>query len=102
MSQIMTKEIEKIDMPGLPETALSEELTNSNTDAPIFTLAYRKGNDILQMNFIYQNEDNSPPDKHFQKAIARGKRHCEIMRYRFLYCRPFITDLDVEEKRMSL
>ena len=33
-----------------------------------------------------------------QQGIARAKRHCETMGYRFVQLRPFISNLETEEK----
>lgn len=34
----------------------------------------------------------------FKDATQKARNYCENMSYRFLYCRPFITDLDQEIK----
>ena len=35
----------------------------------------------------------------FFEAIDRGKKHCELMNYRFIKVRPFIVSFDEQEKR---
>ena len=34
-----------------------------------------------------------------EQAIARGKRHCELLSYRFIRVDPFFSNLDADEKR---
>lgn len=67
--------------------------TSPPIELPIFTLYYRQGMNPhpMQKNFRFAGE--------FKQAIERGKSHCENMGLRFITVRPFITELDMEEKR---
>jgi hypothetical protein len=33
-----------------------------------------------------------------EKAINRGRTHCDIMGYRFIFVRPFLSDITGEER----
>jgi hypothetical protein len=79
---------------------LSSELTDSvkvhDKDKPsLFCLWYR------------ENSNPHPLTKYFwftgdlRGAIARGRLHCERLGQRFIHVRPFLTDLDMEEKRIQ-
>lgn len=91
---------------SIPSTeAAAEEVTFRLGDAnfqELFILSYRKGGDILHLYFRHPNKDGLAARDYFRTAIERAKRHCEIMRYRFLFCSSYITDLDAEEKRMAM
>lgn len=62
-------------------------------DPSIFTLYYRQGMNPhpMQKNFKFTGE--------FKGAIERGKSHCENMGLRFITVRPFLSELDADEKR---
>ena len=62
-------------------------------ESEIFTLYYRQGMNPhpMQKNFRFPGE--------FKYAIERGKNHCENMGLRFISVRPFIINLENEEKR---
>lgn len=64
------------------------------TLSDIFVLTYMKSGDPRALYFVHPGGD-------LFKAVGRAKRFCEITRVRFLQCRPFITDLAKEEKRME-
>lgn len=86
-------------VPGIP----SEELIPDLQDlTEIFTLYYRKGGDMLNLHFRFPRKDVTTSREHFRLAIDRAKIHCERMRFRFLFCRPYITDLEIEEQRMAI
>lgn len=58
----------------------------------LYTLWYRepaRGNQIYSKAFRF----NGP----LMKARIRGERHCEIMRFKFMFVTPMITDLEKEE-----
>ena len=66
----------------------------------VFVLNYRKGNNICVLNFVLPRKEEEKDWEFVQRAIIRGQKHCEIMRLRFLFVTPFITDLETSEKRM--
>lgn len=61
-----------------------------NTKARVFRLQYRQGNEIKEKHFNFSGP--------LQEAILRGRDHCEKMGYRFILVRPFIVDLEHQEK----
>lgn len=73
-----------------------------NEISDVFVLHYRKGGDILSKNFCWPNLDGLAPRDHFHKVIERAKIHCERMRYRFLFCNSYISNLEEDEKRMVI
>ena len=89
-------------MPGLPE-AEPEVIETPILPSDVFILHYRKNNDILFLQFHFLKPDPRMDSKsHFRAAVERAKQHCERMRYRFFFCRPYVTNLDEEEKRMPI
>ncbi len=85
-------------IPGLPEPPPVEQ----QSPYTVFTVQYLKGVHILTLNFILPAKENETAKEHFRRAIERSKLHCERMRYKFLITRPYIVDLDEEEKRMPI
>lgn len=71
----------------MPSENLNEELPS------LYTLYYRNGSSILTRNFQIIGD--------IRTAEARGKGHCEKMRFRFLYVSHLISDLDIIEKRIG-
>lgn len=61
----------------------------------IYVMDYKSDSRILKSYFLM------PRGSKIQDAIERSKRHCTIMRYRFIHCSPMLMDLEVVEKRMS-
>ena len=72
---------------------------NSSPTAPpsidlkdIYILYYREGVHVhLTKFFLFKGP--------LQKALERAKKHCELMNYRCLFVRPFLSDLIDEEKK---
>ena len=65
------------------------ELINSKK---VWTLYFRYGSvPFLHKNFIH--------DGNMLDAINRARQHCIIMGYKFICVRPFLIDLDEQEKR---
>jgi hypothetical protein len=57
----------------------------------IYTLFYRHGmNPQCQKGFVHEGDIKS--------AVQRAQRHCEVMNYRYIFVRPFVSDIDEEEK----
>lgn len=87
---------DSIAAPGA--NGLSKVLIESNEPKlnEMFTLYYLKGNNhqTAHMNFPFKGN--------FREAIQRGRNYCAQMNLRFISVRPFITDLDEEEKRQKL
>jgi hypothetical protein len=74
---------EEIQTPGVPEIQGSPE-------EKVYTFNYRYGNaGILARNFRHRGD--------LYSAINRAKSHCAVMNYRFIFCFPFIVDLDIIE-----
>jgi hypothetical protein len=59
----------------------------------IYTFMFLKGPQVLHKNFKWNDNLSS--------AIERAKKHCQIMRVRFLFCSPMIADLTLDESRMN-
>lgn len=60
----------------------------------IFTLFYRYGNvPSLSENFVM------PSGSTIVDAIQKGRQHCLLMNYKFLYVKPFIYDMEMAEQR---
>lgn len=77
--------------PGLPHGLPSVD-PNVST---LYVLYYREGqNPHPQQQFFELKGD-------FRSVISRVKRHCELMNKRFINVRPFLVDLDEEEKRIG-
>ena len=67
----------KVVTPGIPQ---------EEPFAGIYTLFYlERTTHLVTKNFRMKGE--------MREIIARTKNYCELMRYRFLYVRPFISDL---------
>lgn len=68
-----------------------------------------KSDPTLRRTFIlyYRYGAQKPSDKVFEHvgtlrdAITRGKQHCETMDFRFIAVRPFIVDLDDQERQRT-
>lgn len=52
-----------------------------------------RGSNMLQKIFEFKGD--------LQEAITRGRKHCEVMHYRFSRVRPAIVDLDDQEMRKT-
>ncbi len=90
-------------IPGLPADLGEPVITEGILLSDVFSMYYRKGNDVLNLQFQCKRPSSDcPPREHFRIAVERAKRHCDMMRYKFLWARPFVVDLDEEEKRMPL
>ena len=53
---------------------------------------------------FYRHGTNPNCTKQFQSldlvtANARGRQHCELMGFAFQYVKPFLSDLEVDERR---
>ena len=90
----------------MTETTLTQKDSSRESIVPevneIFTLYYRKGSSVQTINFAVLNTENLPIKEFFTKAIERGRKHCELMRFAFIQVRPLVTDLDWEESKMPL
>ena len=63
-----------------------------NLPASIYTLYYRERDQpICTKNFVFHGS--------LRGATDRGRAHCDLMGYVFNFVKPFITDLDRQEKR---
>lgn len=58
----------------------------------LYTLYYRQGMNPhpLQKNFYFEGDLHS--------AIVRSRKHCELMGIKFISVRPFLSNIDEEEK----
>jgi hypothetical protein len=61
----------------------------------LYVLYYRQGANPSYMQKWFEFSGN------LTEAINRGRKHCEIMNMRFLSVRPFLSDLETEEKSLS-
>ena len=55
-----------------------------------YILYYRKGNEVLTKHFLFKGP--------LKDAIKRGRDHCVNMGYTCMFVRPFIVDLEHQEK----
>ena len=77
-----------------PSEPLEPEPLDFDQDEEIYQLTYRQGNvPNLTKQFYFTGG--------LLGARARAETHCRLMGLGFVYCRPFITDLDLEEKRRA-
>lgn len=77
-----------------PSEPLPETGFDPFQDEEIYQLTYRQGNvPNLTKQFYFAGG--------LLEARARAETHCRLMGLGFVYCRPFITDLEVEEKRRT-
>lgn len=85
-------------------TQLTSELTDK-IDDPI-NQSNGKGNAQLYVLWYRERANPHPLNKFFphkgdlNSAIARGRQHCMTVNQVFIHVRPFITDLDQEERRI--
>ena len=78
---------------------IPEQNTTFNAPTPDFAaiedtwiLYYRQGVNVnCQLHFEHIGT--------LPEAESRGRQHCQIMGYNFLYIRPFLTNLETAEKR---
>ena len=75
--------------PELPKLTSQIALTH------LFILEYRADGAIHHRNFLFSEESGLPG------AIERAKLYCNKMRYRFIFCSPFLANLEKDEKRME-
>jgi len=60
-------------------------------EARFWTLWYRFGTiPVATKSFIF--------DGNLQDATMRARKHCEVMKYRYIFVRPMIVDLDYQEE----
>lgn len=59
----------------------------------LYTMMFLQGNQVRHKNFLWAGS--------LSNAIERAKKHCQIMRVRFLYCSPMVSDLSLDESRMN-
>ena len=57
----------------------------------MYILFYRHGMNPQCTKGFYCNGD-------IKAAVQRAQRHCEIMGYRYIFVRPFVSDIEEEEK----
>jgi hypothetical protein len=56
----------------------------------LYTLAYRQGSQVKEKHFPFNGKLGG--------AIERGKLHCNRMGIKFVVVRPFVVDLDYQER----
>jgi len=77
--------------PGLPH-GLPQVDPNVST---MYVLYYREGqNPHPQMKYFELKGE-------FRQVISRVKRHCELMNMRFINVRPFLSNLEDDERRIG-
>lgn len=81
MAETLSDQLSKV--PGLPAAPNGRQT---------FTLIYLHGrnHNALFKHFHFSGT--------LKEAVERGKKHCEVMGYRFLRIDPFISDLDGDER----
>lgn len=89
-------DIEIIESPALSEASADlDNVTATKFLSHIFTVEYRADGAIHHRNFFYDGAVGLPG------AIERAKSYCARMRYRFIFCSAFLTNLEEQEKRME-
>jgi hypothetical protein len=80
-------------MPPAPGPAvLAADKKYPVAEESIYLLFYRHGlNPQCQKGFTLRGD--------LRSATERAKRHCEAMGYRYIFVRPLICDIDLEEKQ---
>ena len=77
------------------------------TDAVVSILPEKK-EDLVEKVYSLEYKNRSYTGyKHFlftgslREAIVKAQNYCASMRYKFVHCEPFLSDLDEELKRFS-
>jgi hypothetical protein len=69
----------------------STKITPTFIGKNIYILFYRHGmNAGCQKGFFCEGD--------IKQAVQRAQRHCEVMGYRYIFVRPFVSDIEEEEK----
>lgn len=77
--------------PGLPHGMPSVD----PLVATMYVLYYREGQNPHPQTKYFNLKGE------FRQVIARVKRHCELMHMRFINVRPFLSNLDDDERRIG-
>lgn len=79
--------------PGLPSPIVQTTSEIAEQIAPaLYQLFHRQGsNPHTLIKYFHLRGD-------LRQAIARGQKHCELMNYRFISVRHFISDFSAEER----
>jgi hypothetical protein len=95
--------MENIVVPGMPQElrSVEEYQIKAALEEPearqfltsVYVVEYRADGAVHHKNFVYDGD--------LVSAIARAKQYCQTMRYRFIFCSPFLTDLEKNEKKME-
>lgn len=64
-------------------------------DPTRYVLYYRQGNELGYKIKWFDFIGDLPA------AIVRGRNHCTNMNFKFLFVRPFLSDLDQDEKQLG-
>jgi len=76
-------------IPGIPAKPLSDV-----SDLYVLTFIHKASSAHTQ-NKVFRHSGE------FKDVVQRAKAHCEQMSYRFIYLKPFISDLVEEEKKQQ-
>lgn len=68
---------------------VGETQANPKERERIYTLHFRQGNLVQQKHFNFRGP--------LAEAVIRAREHCQKMGSRFIWCRPFVVDLDHQE-----
>jgi hypothetical protein len=85
LSTQLTNKIEFADTPLSPNNGVNKKL--------LYVLWHRENSNPHPLSKYFWHEGD------LRSAIARGKNHCEKMGIRFIFVRPFLSDLEADEKR---
>ena len=80
-----------VEDPGELTTAAG--VPECGEEGPIYTLEFKDRSYMGSINFRFAGNH--------REAISRAMLYCERMRYRFIHCKPFLTDLSVNEQKIS-
>lgn len=87
-SDALQTEVEKL--PEIPAYFFNE----------VYVLRYKDRSLIAETHFGLKSVGDAKEDR--QRAIKRGMLYCDRMRFRFIHCEPFLTDLDAQEAKMNV
>lgn len=92
-TQVKNPETNQIEVPPVsvkkPMQELDEEVTMTRTP---FILIYKARQATGTKPFWMPSND-------LKEAIDRGRKHCDVQRYKFIRVDPMFYDLDSEDKR---
>ena len=79
----------------------SAVLTPTSLDSrDLYKMVYKDRSMIHTIYFHYPCNEDNERDR-LQSAIARSKKYCDALRFRFIHCELFLVNLDAKEALAS-